>query len=229
MEALKQQLQELWEMRIPSELLSIIESYLAIYLIGYDEDNKCEQEYEVDFEALVKYSGFARNAVVYDENWIKFKVKSGRPGTDVLAPHTTVKYMADWINHYSRSHIEPPIIKKPVRAFNLPSLIKYTFKGSSLSEEVKEREGKWWGEFIASMEESNGIFLDVLYATNYMDMTATKEYGGLMDMIAARFAIPYRMTPTRYIDRYINMLVEQYQSNYWWDIHIFQYPLKRAN
>jgi len=195
MEDLKKQLLELWKMRVPPTLLDIIESYRASYLIGYDEDKTCEQKYEVDFEALVKYSRLVRNDAEGNKDSWKIKVKSGKPGTDDLAQHTSVKYMADWINHYSgKDSIEPPILKTLTKARNLPSLIKYTFKDCSLSEEVKEREGKWLEEFMISVEEIRAVF-ELLYAANCMKMTATEEYGGLVDMIGANIGLHIKGVP----------------------------------
>jgi len=159
------------------------------YLIGYDEDEKDTKEHKVNFEALKKYSRFVRSAVEGDKECRKFEVKTGRPGEDKLVSCYTVEVIANWINHYSgKGSIKPPIIEYPMKQRDLQAVIKYTFQKSSLSKEVKESEGLWWEQFIASMESRRNVIYNVFFAANRMDMTDTKEYGGLVNMLAARLA-----------------------------------------
>jgi len=181
------------------------------YLIGFDEDEKNTKEFEVDFEALKRYSGFVRSAFEGDKDCKQFKVKSGRQDINVnkLASCDTVKFMADWINHYSgKGSIKPRIIEFPMKPRDLPSLIKYTFKDSSLPEEIKKSEGKWWEEFIISMEESFNAIYDVFYAANRMEMTSVPKtppsegflYGGLVNMIASSLAHHIKGEPIKDIE-----------------------------
>ncbi len=126
-----------------------------------------------------------------------------------LASHIVVKFMAEWINHYSGpGSINPRIIAKPIKPRDLPSLIKLCFKNCSIEEKKKEYEGKWWEQFIVTLAKIKGATFGMIRAANYMDMTninivtksttmsdgtkqevaQTEEYGGLLNMMTASLA-----------------------------------------
>ncbi len=148
------------------------------YLIGWDGENECKKEYEVDFYTLNSYSGRAQRIIseniekwqeaipalckhlipnlammVLEYNWEnKFEI---RDGYNLTVDCSAVKITADWINHYSNG-LYPPSLRSPtIHDENFSAFVHSCIE--NLSPEEKEREKEWYASLFANANISTRV------------------------------------------------------------------------
>ena len=149
------------------------------FLVGYNEEEKKEIKYKVNFISLKKVSKYIYELTEADKSHTGiFPIKI----EGELPEHVVIEKLAEWVNHYSNGNI-PPIIQKPIRSTSIKTLI---LDSSSIKDlKLREEEAEWYVKFFNTRVK---IIMKLIAVCNYFSMTGDDKNGGLLDISCAYIA-----------------------------------------